>query len=105
MTAASKAPESQRIYASMKDWYKDKTGKVIGGDPNRVRRFSEYWTLIRRVEAAGRVSNDPAKCPSCGAPLDKINRAGVCEYCGGKVISGAFDWVLAIITQDEEYTG
>jgi rubrerythrin len=94
-----------RIYASMKDWYKDKTGKVIGGDPNKARRFSEYWTLVRRVEAAGRKSNDPAKCPTCGASLDKINRAGVCEYCGGKVISGAFDWVLAIITQDEEYSG
>ena len=94
-----------RIYASMKDWYKDKTGKVIGGDPSRTRRFSEYWTLVRRVEAAGKASGDPSKCPSCGAPLDKINMAGVCEYCGGKVISGAFDWVLAIITQDEEYMG
>ena len=60
---------------------------------------------MRRVEAAGIAIGDPSKCPNCGAPLDKINMAGVCEYCGGKVISGAFDWVLAVITQDEEYTG
>lgn len=94
-----------RIYAGMKDWYKDKTGRVIGGNPKQTRRFSEYWTLVRRVEAAGKASGDPSKCPNCGAPLDKVNMAGVCEYCGGKVISGAFDWVLAIITQDEEYAG
>jgi hypothetical protein len=43
-------------------------------------------------------------CPNCGAAL-KINRAGVCEYCQGKVTSGEFDWVLSRIEQDEAYRG
>ncbi|KAA0216156.1 hypothetical protein EDM80_04560 [bacterium] len=94
-----------RIYAHMRDWYRDRSGKVAGGNPEVTRRFSEYWTLIRRTEAAGRPSGDPDRCPSCGATLDRVNMAGICEYCGSKVISGNFDWVLSSITQDEEYAG
>jgi hypothetical protein len=37
--------------------------------------------------------------------LDKVNQAGICEYCGNKVVTGDFDWVLATIEQDEEYRG
>ncbi len=94
-----------RIFASMRDWYRDRNGKTVGGNPKVIRRFSEYWTLIRRAEAAGKPSGDPSRCPSCGAPLDRVNMAGICEYCGSKVISGTFDWVLSSITQDEEYAG
>ena len=43
-------------------------------------------------------------CPNCGAPL-KVNNAGVCEFCGGKITSGEFDWVLSRIEQDESYAG
>ncbi len=92
-----------RIFASMKDSTVDASGKVLSGG-NKDRRFSEYWTLVRR-SATHKKSGDPRNCPNCGAPLDKVNMAGVCEYCGGKVVSGEFDWVLAIIEQDEEYTG
>ena len=42
-------------------------------------------------------------CPSCGAPLDKINQAGQCEYCETVVTLGDFDWVLTNIEQDEVY--
>ena len=50
------------------------------------------------------MSQPAANCPNCGALL-KINMAGVCEYCNGKLSSGAFDWVLSRIEQDEAYTG
>lgn len=94
-----------RIFATMKDSTVDSAGKVLSGNPNEDRTFSEYWTVVRRSDVAHRQSGDPRQCPNCGAALDRINMAGKCEYCGGKVISGEFDWVLAIIEQDEEYAG
>src|SRR5262249_21340195 len=41
------------------------------------------------------------KCPNCGAPFDG-GAAGNCGYCGAIVNSGAYDWVLAEITQGVE---
>jgi hypothetical protein len=35
----------------------------------------------------------------------KTSMAGECEYCGSKLTSGQFDWVLSEIQQDEEYNG
>lgn len=93
-----------RIFASTKDYVVNKQGKVVGGSKKAARVFSEYWTFIRR---AG-VENDDydmKSCPNCGAPLDKMGQNGVCEYCGSKVTTGEFSWVLAVITQDEEYKG
>jgi len=93
-----------RIFASALDYVTDKNGKVIGGSSKRARKFSEYWTLIRR-SGVKTDSFDHTKCPSCGAPADNIGQAGICEYCNSKISTGDFSWVLAIITQDEEYTG
>ncbi|MBZ0135260.1 MAG: TIM44-like domain-containing protein [Planctomycetes bacterium] len=94
-----------RIYASMREWQVDRGGNVISGNPNKPRAFSEYWTMIRRSDRAHDKPKDPRSCPNCGAPLDRVNMGGICEYCNGKIISGDFDWVLAIITQDEDYVG
>ena len=87
----------------MRDYTVDAQGKVVCGSKNRARRFTEYWTFIRRrgVAESGKGNEN---CPNCGAAL-KINLAGVCEYCGGKVTSGNFDWVLSRIEQDEAYAG
>ena len=92
-----------RIFASMRDYTVDERGRVVCGDKGTPRRFSEYWTFIRRrgAKESGRGDNN---CPNCGAAL-KINMAGVCEYCQGKVTSGEFDWVLSRIEQDEAYRG
>jgi len=93
-----------RIFASTKDYVIDKNGKVIGGYNKAARVFSEYWTFVRRTG----VENDKydmKTCPNCGAPLDKMGQNGVCEYCGAKVTTGEFSWVLASIIQDEEYKG
>jgi hypothetical protein len=92
-----------RVFAHMIDYKADESGRVVVGNRNEVRRFSEYWTFIRRsgVKPNERANN---QCPNCGAPL-KINMAGVCEYCRGKVTSGDFDWVLSRIEQDEAYRG
>lgn len=93
-----------RIFASMKDYTVDSAGKVVSGMQHQARRFSEYWTFLRRTGTQQkRTAEDPGRCPSCGAPLDKVNMAGVCEYCGSKLTSGDFDWVLSRIEQDEAY--
>lgn len=92
-----------RIFASMKDSTVDIDGRLVCGDPNRSRRFSEYWTFVRhRGIAESNKTND--SCPNCGAPL-KINMSGVCEFCEGNIGSGEFDWVLSRIEQDDVYAG
>jgi predicted lipid-binding transport protein (Tim44 family) len=92
-----------RIYASMRDYTTDEQGKFVCGDKNAPRRFSEYWTFIRR-RGVNQKAKDDQHCPNCGALL-KVNMAGVCEYCRGKITSGEFDWVLSRIEQDEAYEG
>lgn len=93
-----------RIFASMID-YNLLRGGGVQGSQSKPRKFSEYWTLVRRSDHKPRAAGGANSCPSCGAPLDKITRAGICEYCGSKIVNGDFDWVLAIIEQDEEYRG
>lgn len=92
-----------RVFASMIDVTTDESGKILYGDPNRPRRFSEYWTFLRRVGCRKPKGDSLHQCPSCGAPLDKINQTGECEYCQTVVTLGDFDWVLTNIEQDEVY--
>jgi hypothetical protein len=63
----------------------------------------QYWTLIRGAERTGSSRADSA-CPNCGAPL-ALGMAAVCRHCKAKINSGAFDWVLSRIEQDEVYAG
>jgi hypothetical protein len=91
-----------RVWASMKD------STVRESDPVKdtvTRKFSEYWTFIRRIGAHKSGEYGLDRCPSCGAPLDKIGMTGICGYCGSKVTRGDFDWVLSLIEQDEAYAG
>ena len=93
-----------RIDASMIDVTVDDSGRhVLSGNRNTPRPFSEYWTFIRRVGHKKACGDFISQCPSCGAPLDRINQAGVCEYCQTLVTRGDFDWVLSCIEQAEVY--
>lgn len=93
-----------RVFAAGRDYtVRDSDGAVVGGDKNRDREYTEYWTLIRASTAKGPAKSDGV-CPSCGAPL-AINAAGQCGHCQVKVTSGQFDWVLSRIEQDEVYEG
>lgn len=94
-----------RIWGSMRDWVEDASGKVVGGNDRKPRRFSEYWTFLRASGTGGAASADTQHCPSCGAPLDQVSAAGVCGYCDTKIASGRFDWVLSRIEQTEVYRG
>ncbi len=92
-----------RIWASARDWTEEvATGKVVAGSREKARRFSEYWTFLRRSGFSAAPAQDPAACPSCGAPLE-IAMSGICPYCDSKITSGEFDWVLTRIEQDEAY--
>ena len=94
-----------RLWGSMKDSIVRSDGKVVGGNPNQPRRFSEYWTFLRAAGGEAGTRADQPGCPSCGAPLDRINQAGICGYCDTKITTGRFDWVLARIEQPEAYRG
>jgi hypothetical protein len=67
--------------------------------------YQEVWSFVRRrgktSESAGRAYE--GKCPSCGAelPASEIVR---CQYCKALTNSGEHDWVLAEITQPEEWS-
>ena len=82
----------------------DGAGKVVAGSKNNLRRWSEYWTFVRNRNAKPAPARADLNCPNCGAPL-KVNVTGICEFCGGKITSGEFDWVLSKIEQDESYRG
>jgi hypothetical protein len=94
-----------RIKARMIDYTVDKGGAVVGGHKSRPRTFTEYWTFIRTAGKSSARVGDLQHCPACGAPLDKLSQTGVCGYCDAKIASGAHDWVLSSIEQDESYTG
>jgi hypothetical protein len=95
-----------RVHASCLDYVKNIRNELIGGSRTKARRFSEYWTFIRRAGVEkDNAGVEPATCPNCGALADKMGQSGVCEYCGTKVNTGEFSWVLTMITQDEVYRG
>ncbi|HKO98624.1 MAG TPA: TIM44-like domain-containing protein [Pyrinomonadaceae bacterium] len=93
-----------RIGANGFDYTVDTKGNVVAGSKTQRRSWSEYWTFIRNRQAPPVAARAELNCPNCGAPL-KVNMAGVCQFCGGKITSGEFDWVLSKIEQDESYRG
>jgi hypothetical protein len=93
-----------RIFAQGYDYTVDQNGKVVAGSNKSLRRWSEYWTFVRYSKAKPAAARADLNCPNCGAPL-KVNATGICEFCGGKITSGEFDWVLSKIEQDESYRG
>ncbi|MFN2514753.1 MAG: TIM44-like domain-containing protein [Pyrinomonadaceae bacterium] len=93
-----------RIWARGYDYTADDRGNIVSGSRTSLRSWSEYWTFVRNRRAKGAAARADLNCPNCAAPL-KVNNAGVCQFCGGKITSGEFDWVLSKIEQDESYAG
>ncbi len=92
-----------RIHAAMIDYTESFSGRHIGGSKTTPRHFTEYWTFIRRggVKETDKTMD---QCPNCGAELN-IGMVGKCGYCGSKITTGEFNWVLSLIEQDESYMG
>lgn len=93
-----------RLWASAIDWTERTHGEFVGGSSSEPRYFSEYWTFVRAIGAKA-PKGDHDHCPSCGAPLDKVNAAGVCGHCDTVITRGDHDWVLSRIEQAEGYAG
>jgi hypothetical protein len=93
-----------RIWAQGLDYTVDESGRIVSGSNRNLRQWSEYWTFIRNKQAKSAEAHTDLNCPNCGSPL-RVNASGICEFCGGKITSGEFDWVLSKIEQDESYAG
>jgi tellurite resistance protein len=97
----------------------DRDVKAEGGatvSENGSEEFEEIWSFTRLAEGAmgepplvdGGDASSPqvlkalANCPKCAAPLSDAGGSR-CGSCGAVLNSGAYDWVLAEITQAEEW--
>jgi predicted lipid-binding transport protein (Tim44 family) len=79
------------------------TGRRVGS-PSVAQEFVEYWSFHRRpgAQTLARAGSIEGHCPHCGAPIEIVDRAQ-CSSCRSVVNSGEHDWVLAEITQPEEW--
>lgn len=95
-----------RITASAISYDEDlTTGRRVGGaSDSHPITFTEVWSFSRRpgVATNPEASLLQGRCPNCGGPVDIVDKAQ-CPQCNSTVNSGRFDWVLAEITQDEEW--
>ena len=96
---------TMRIGASAKDYrVSAETGEAIRGSEEQAQ-FTELWSFIRargsqtKANATGLIEGN---CPNCAAPI-AMNQGAKCEYCQAVLRSGLYDWVLAEITQQEEW--
>ena len=67
-------------------------------------RYEEVWSFLRRRGSKSKngVPTLEGRCPNCGADLP-VSDVVRCEFCKAVVNSGEHDWVLAEITQPEEW--
>lgn len=69
----------------------------VGAD-GRERAYwvRERWRLRRHRDARTKPPEaiSVERCPSCGAGLETHARSGACSYCGQRVDTGDFDWVV-----------
>lgn len=95
-----------RVTASAISYDEDLTsGRRVGGNSDRHPiQFTEVWSFSRRPGVATNpdASVLQGRCPNCGGPVEIVDKAQ-CPQCQSTVNSGQFDWVLAEITQDEEW--
>ncbi len=80
------------------------SGQRIPGS-EEAANFVEFWSFLRtrgsqtKLNQAGLIEG---QCPNCGASI-AMNQGAKCEHCQALLRSGDFDWVLAEITQEEEW--
>jgi hypothetical protein len=78
-------------------------GTVLKGGSTTV--FEEIWSFTRLAQSESNqnpTATNPGNCPNCAAPLSDAGGSR-CGHCGAVLNSGAYDWVLAEITQAEEW--
>ena len=76
-----------------------RVGRAGGSDS-----WTEYWSFHRRPGAMTLAQPGALEghCPHCGVQLQIVDRT-ICPSCSSTVNSGDYDWVLAEITQAQEW--
>lgn len=94
-----------RIAATSTDYHESlSTGKRLSGE-SYPQQFAEVWSFVRRRGArtlSGKAGLIEGNCPNCGAAIE-LNQSANCTHCQAMLRSGEYDWVLAEITQNEEW--
>lgn len=66
--------------------------------------FVEYWSFMKKRGVTEKNIFNSDNCPSCGAALPAVpGEVAKCEFCGTLTNSGEYDWVLAEVTQADDY--
>ena len=80
----------------------DKVARTLRSQ--KKEQYHEVWSFIRRRGKKSKkgVPALEGQCPSCGAQLP-TGDVVKCDYCQALINSGEHDWVLAEITQPEEW--
>jgi len=91
---------TMRIVAASANYDVDETSSHVLRGEKELRPWQEDWTFQRSSSAQTKLGGTTlgSRCPNCGAPLD-VDLAGSCRYCKASIMSGAYDWVLARISQ------
>ena len=72
------------------DYIIDKaSGRVLRGTKTRKLRMYYDFTFIK-----SKSEHKIETCPNCGAEVN-VNSAGVCEYCGSKIVGENTTWVMS----------
>lgn len=73
--------------------------------PGGGENFTEYWSFIRRQDyKKGFNLFNSEVCPNCSAPLQgALTESAQCPHCSTYLNNGEYDWVLAEITQADDY--
>jgi len=69
-----------------------------------IIEFVEYYSFMRRSDAKTLKTASFDACAHCGTPFKAEGETNKCKSCGAVMGSGEFDWVLAEITQEVEYS-
>jgi hypothetical protein len=80
----------------------DKKRRLAKAD---LTRFAEIYSYTRKRGARTDASRNilSGQCPSCGSVPESFSDTNKCPNCATIYNSGEFDWVLAEITQAEEW--
>lgn len=64
----------------------------------------EYWSFIRKAGVTGKDLYHGNRCPGCGAELPAdMGEIARCQSCHVISTGGDYDWILAEITQADDY--
>ena len=98
-----------QIFAYAKDMNVDKN--LAAGEIQTLFKeatqnsYSEVWSFVRKKTSQSHKGKSllEGNCPNCGGLLEGLGESNQCKYCKTIINSGEYDWVLAEITQVEEW--